>query len=266
MKCRKCGREINNSKFCPYCGNCTDNPNTNYLLIGILLIIFFPFLGIIYCAVMSSRDSRLMKVIMWYGISVAVIVVLFLLFVFAILSSLSERSDENSYETICYDYCKSSFTIEGNTCICNDGRTYELYSEEDKKDNTEPKENDDDEYFEEYNVTTEFNKEEWMNLVNSDYYVINVIAASWCPHCTNFKPVIITAAKESKIKLYFIETDKLSEEDKNAYVNTYNLENYKGGYPYTFITRKGKVLTEHAGEMSLDETLEFINSVKKNYM
>lgn len=272
IKCRKCGNLIDNTRFCPICGNCIDNGDVNYLLIGILFMIFFPLIGIIFCATMNKRDPRLNKVLMWYFIIWGIIVAIIIFFVVWFITY--PRPNDNSYEKRCSNYCSSTFVIEGDTCICKDGRTYNFLLDEENNNNnnknndnsSEPKENDADEYFEEEHVKTEFNKEEWMNLVNSDYYVINVIAASWCPHCTNFKPVIIEATKKSKNKLYFIETDKLSPEDKNAYINTYKLENYTGGYPYTFITRKGKVIGEKIGEMNLEKALEFINSVKQNYV
>lgn len=280
IKCNKCGNEINNTNFCPYCGNQINNVNPNvtndssYLLVGIFLIIFFPIVGIIFCAMMSSRDSRFKKVLLWYGIGVAVIVILFILFVFLLLG----LDDKNSYQYKCKNYCNGSYVIEGNSCVCDDGRTYDIFEDENNnnnnnsnndneiKDDEEIKDDDevkDNEVNDNEYISTEFNKDEWMNTVNSNEYVINVIAASWCPHCQNYKPIIMDVAKKLKIKLYFIESDKLSSDDYKAYTTTYELSEYDGNVPFTFITHKGNVLGERVGEMGLDETINFINSVKQ---
>lgn len=84
VKCQKCGMEINNCKFCPYCG--TKAQSDELLIIGIVLMIMFPLVGIIFCLLESFNEPRLKKVLMWYGITilvVAVIIVALLSFVFS---------------------------------------------------------------------------------------------------------------------------------------------------------------------------------------
>ena len=49
MKCSKCNNEVKEGKYCKYCGNRLDkSKDDTYFIIGILLIIFFPIVGIIF--------------------------------------------------------------------------------------------------------------------------------------------------------------------------------------------------------------------------
>lgn len=303
MKCNKCGNEVQNTKFCPYCGNMVNsnmnanNSNNNFnnntnpnnpnnskddinLVVGILLTVFSPIVGIIFCLVMLPKEPRLKKVLYF---AVGLICITLVSIAFIIITALSGgNSIDIGYdndELTCSNYCSSSYVIEGNTCVCEDGRTYELYKNEENNNNnsednkTYPDPKSDPKYDSDNNsknndtgenyVITEFNKDEWLKLTSSDTYVINVIAASWCPHCQNFKPMITEAANKTKTKLYFIETDKIAKEDYDIYTKTYTLNEYSGGVPHTFVTRNGKVLGENSGEMDLDATLKFINSMKQ---
>lgn len=92
----------------------------------------------------------------------------------------------------------------------------------------------------------------WYNDLNSGAGVVTVIASSTCPHCKNYKPVITEVCEKENIKLYFFESDELSEDDYTILTNSINLKNYEGYVPYTFIVKDRNFVLDYTGEQ--DET------------
>lgn len=92
----------------------------------------------------------------------------------------------------------------------------------------------------------------WYNDLNSGRGVVTVIASSTCPHCKNYKPIITEVCEKENIKLYFFESDELSEDDYTILTNSINLKNYEGYVPYTFIVKDRNFILDHTGEQ--DET------------
>lgn len=92
----------------------------------------------------------------------------------------------------------------------------------------------------------------WYNDLNSGVGVVTVIASSTCPHCKNYKPIITEVCEKENIKLYFFESDELSEDDYTILTNSINLKNYEGYVPYTFIVKDRNFVLDHTGEQ--DET------------
>lgn len=92
----------------------------------------------------------------------------------------------------------------------------------------------------------------WYNDLNSGAGVVTVIASSTCPHCKNYKPIITEVCEKENIKLYFFESDELSEDDYTILTNSINLKNYEGYVPYTFIVKDRNLVLDHTGEQ--DET------------
>ncbi len=87
IKCQNCGREVNNCKFCPYCG--TKVQSDELFIIGIVLMIAFPLMGIIFCLLESNNEPRLKKVLMWYGIITVVVAIVVITVLWFILSGLT---------------------------------------------------------------------------------------------------------------------------------------------------------------------------------
>lgn len=92
----------------------------------------------------------------------------------------------------------------------------------------------------------------WYNDLNSGRGVVTVIASSTCPHCKNYKPIITEVCEKENIKLYFFESDELSEDDYTILTNSINLKNYEGYVPYTFVVKDRNFVLDHTGEQ--DET------------
>ena len=88
----------------------------------------------------------------------------------------------------------------------------------------------------------------WYNDLDSGAGVVTVIASSTCPHCKNYKPIITDICEKEKIKLYFFESDQLSQDDYTILTNSINLQNYEGYVPYTFIVKDRNFVLDHTGE------------------
>lgn len=98
----------------------------------------------------------------------------------------------------------------------------------------------------------------WYNDLDSGLGVITVIAGSTCPHCQNYKPIITDICEKENIKLYFFESDALSQDDYTILTNSINLQNYEGYVPYSFIVNNRNFVLDHTGELDEDGTRELL--------
>ena len=92
--------------------------------------------------------------------------------------------------------------------------------------------------------------------------VVTIVASSTCPHCKEYRPVIERLAKENNFNLYFFEVDLLDENDQYTLLGSYELSDYEGAVPYTFIVDAGKVNGTTVGFATEDETVEFLKKYK----
>ena len=76
-----------------------------------------------------------------FVIGVAVIVILFILFALFVFLLLG-LDDKNSYQYKCKNYCNGSYVIEGNSCVCDDGRTYDIFEDENNNNNNSNNDNE----------------------------------------------------------------------------------------------------------------------------
>lgn len=104
--------------------------------------------------------------------------------------------------------------------------------------------------------------ESWYDDVNNKKTVVTVIGSSTCPHCQEYKPIITSLAEEKNFIFYFFESDKLNNEQYNILTNTYELENYEGYVPYTFVIKDNKFVKDTTGFESKDATVKFLKETK----
>ena len=71
-----------------------------------------------------------------------------------------------------------------------------------------------------YFVKLEFD-EVMEKLENKDSFVL-VYTQTTCSHCASYKPKVEEVAKEEKIKIYYIEVDLLSSEEKKEFTSHIN--------------------------------------------
>lgn len=234
MKCNKCNSDIDEySKFCPNCGN----------------------------EIIKKEDDIMYRMKKTFY-KLLIFLTLLCLIVLAIVSNYNKGSKLEGYDKECYYYCdRAKYQIEDNYCYCKNGKKLELYNIEKEENNIESINNIDFSIIK----SEEFDSSKWLNDVKSKNVIINVIASSTCPHCHNYNPIIESVASNYKIKLYFIEVDKLENEEYISYINSINIPGYKGYVPYTFITYDGEVVSENVGELDRNETDKLILNVLKQY-
>lgn len=260
MKCNKCNSDIDKySKFCPNCGNEIIKKEDDIIyLTMMILMLFFPLFGIIYYIINKDKDYRMKKT--FYKL--LIFLMLLCLIALVIVSNYNKGSKLEGYEKKCYYYCdRAKYRIEDNYCYCKNGKRLELYNIEKEENNIESDNNIDFSIIK----NEEFDSSKWLNDVKSKNVIINVIASSTCPHCHNYNPIIESVASNYKIKLYFIEVDKLENEEYISYINSISIPGYKGYVPYTFITYDGEVVSENVGELDRNETDKLILDVLKQY-
>ncbi len=100
--------------------------------------------------------------------------------------------------------------------------------------------------------------ESWYNKSTNGDEIVTVIASSTCPHCQEYKPVIENLASEKGFTLYFFEADYLDETDYTMLTGTFEIENYTGAVPYTFIVKDGKFVADTIGYSDEDTTISFL--------
>lgn len=234
MKCNKCNSDIDEySKYCPNCGN----------------------------EIIKKEDDIMYRMKKNFY-KLLIFLTLLCLIVLAIVSNYNKGSKLEGYDKECYYYCDGAkYQIEDNYCYCENGKKLELYNIEKEENNIESINNIDFSIIK----SEEFDSSKWLNDVKSKNVIINVIASSTCPHCHNYNPIIESVASNYKIKLYFIEVDKLENEEYISYINSINIPGYKGYVPYTFITYDGEVVSENVGELDRNETDKLILDVLKQY-
>ena len=234
MKCNKCNSDIDKySKFCPNCGNEIIKKEDD---------------------IMYRMKKNFYKLLLF--------LTLLCLIVLVIVSNYNKGSKLEGYDKECYYYCdRAKYQIKDNYCYCKNGKKLELYNIEKEENNIESDNNIDFSIIK----SEEFDSSKWLNDVKSKNVIINVIASSTCPHCHNYNPIIESVASNYKIKLYFIEVDKLENEEYSSYINSISIPGYKGYVPYTFITYDGEVVSENVGELDRNETDKLILDVLKQY-
>ena len=98
---------------------------------------------------------------------------------------------------------------------------------------------------------------EWATATKEDT-VVTVLASTGCGHCQAYKPVINELSKVHKFNLYFFELEELSQDEQNVVLTTYELENFTGSVPYTFIVKEGKIIDDTLGYADEETTVEFL--------
>ena len=111
--------------------------------------------------------------------------------------------------------------------------------------------------------------DEWYNDVINNKEVLTIYGASYCSHCQEYYPVISKIANKYDINLYFFEVDELQKNDPAAYdklMNSFEIKDYKGSVPFTFIMRDGKYVNSTTGFATRELSIEFLkeNGIIKN--
>lgn len=117
--------------------------------------------------------------------------------------------------------------------------------------------------------------DEAVKKINSNEYSVIVFGKESCSYCTLYLPIINKIALEKKINIYYIDQDKLSEDEYNKIVE-FNFEipakcttsgfstTMKSGFPkpMTIITKKGKYVDCIKGYVKEQEVLDTLSKYK----
>ena len=94
-----------------------------------------------------------------------------------------------------------------------------------------------------------------------DEYVITVLALTTCQYCQAYKPIITKVAEDYDLKLFFYEVDSLGTTESEILTSSYELKDYEGYVPFTFVLQNGEVIGDNTGYMDEDGTIEFLRTV-----
>lgn len=229
MKCPKCNNEITDeSGICSYCKNKSTNFLQKLVIMAIMVFIFF-----IVC-------------------------------MYTIINKYNNRiNDEYGkiYGTSCKNYCNgSNYEVNAVKCMCSDGRVIK-HTDIGKDEKIESKYNNDLKY--EVVKYDNFDLNVWYNDVKSENLVINVISASYSEYCNSYLPIAESVTKEKNIKLYFIDIDMLSYDDAETFTKKFELSNYDGHIPFTFVTYGGEVIDDVTGKLDEEDLINFIDKIMK---
>lgn len=102
--------------------------------------------------------------------------------------------------------------------------------------------------------------QKWYNSIAEGNQVVTIIASSTCPHCQEYKPVIKELSEKEGFELYFFEADQLEDTDYGILTSAFELEEYEGSVPYTFVVNEKKFVNTTTGYADKDTTINFLKS------
>ncbi len=108
-------------------------------------------------------------------------------------------------------------------------------------------------------TTSEYKVSDWSKDVK-DKTVVTILASTTCPHCQAYKPTITKLARDNNFVLYFFEVDSLTTDEQNIVTSTFDLTNFEGAVPFTFIVKNGKVVSDTVGFSTEEETVKFLKT------
>ncbi|MBP5683795.1 MAG: thioredoxin family protein [Bacilli bacterium] len=88
---------------------------------------------------------------------------------------------------------------------------------------------------------------------------IVLIGRDNCSHCISYKPTIESVAKQYKIKVYYINTNTIDNEEE--YDTLWDFFD-AGGTPTTAVVSDGKLIAREEGELTRSKLISFL---KANY-
>lgn len=100
--------------------------------------------------------------------------------------------------------------------------------------------------------------DEYLNLVKGSEKSIVLIARPTCSFCEKFTPVLKQAKEDMNLKINYINTDNLSEDDWDKFNNSVKfLNEEEWGTPTVLIVQNGDSVAENQGYVELDTIKEF---------
>ena len=102
------------------------------------------------------------------------------------------------------------------------------------------------------------NVKEWL-IDSKTQKILTILCTKESKKCEKIKSNVDELNKE--VKTYYVEIDKITEEEKDIYKKTYELKDYTGYLPYIMINEKDKLLDTKTDIYKLEDIKKII---KKN--
>jgi predicted bacteriocin transport accessory protein len=94
-------------------------------------------------------------------------------------------------------------------------------------------------------------------IINKDEKSIILVGRDDCSHCISFRPTVVSVAKQYDIKVYYINTNTIkNEEDYNKLWNFIGTE----GTPTIAITKGGNLDAVYEGTMTRSQLISFLKA------
>lgn len=108
---------------------------------------------------------------------------------------------------------------------------------------------------------TEVTLDEYLELLKSSEKQIILVARPTCYYCQKFTPVLKQVKEEMKLKINYINTDKLTEDDWTKFQDSLDyLKNEEWGTPLILVVEDGKLIDQNSGYTELEKTKEFFKN------
>ena len=108
---------------------------------------------------------------------------------------------------------------------------------------------------------TEVSLEEYLELLKSSEKQIILIARPTCYYCQQFTPILKQAKEEMNLKINYVNTDNLTQDDWSTFQNSLDyLKNEEWGTPLVLIVKDGKLLDQNNGYVELNDIKEFFKN------
>ena len=102
------------------------------------------------------------------------------------------------------------------------------------------------------------NVKEWL-IDSKTQKILTILCTKESKKCEKIKSNVDELNKE--VKTYYVEIDKITEEEKDIYKKTYELKDYTGYLPYIMLIEKDKLLVTKTDIYKLEDIKKII---KKN--
>ena len=107
----------------------------------------------------------------------------------------------------------------------------------------------------------EVSLDEYLKLIEKDENSIILVARPTCGYCEKFTPILKQAMEDMNLKINYIDTDKLSNDDWTTFTSSLNyLNSEEWGTPLVLIVKNKEVVAENSGYVELETIKEFFKN------
>ena len=104
----------------------------------------------------------------------------------------------------------------------------------------------------------EVSLDEYLKLIEKDEKSIILVARPTCGYCEKFTPILKQAKEDMNLKINYIDTDKLSNDDWTKFTSSLSyLNSEEWGTPLVLIVKNKEVVAENNGYVELETIKTF---------